>query len=96
MAGLEAVQHVEEFKANLGRLARDQRRRLFKTVPKASAEDFAAQAQALILGQGPSLDEIGATKEYLWDSPSVTGQMIAIDGGQHLAWQTPDVAEVVE
>jgi hypothetical protein len=21
----------------------------------------------------------------------VTGQMIAVDGGQHLAWQTPDV-----
>jgi len=22
----------------------------------------------------------------------VTGQMIAVDGGQHLAWQTPDVS----
>ena len=28
---------------------------------------------------------------YLIDAPSVTGQMIAVDGGQHLAWRTPDV-----
>ena len=26
----------------------------------------------------------------------VTGQMIAVDGGQHLIWQTPDVLDVVE
>ncbi len=25
------------------------------------------------------------------EAPAVTGQMIAVDGGQHLAWQTPDV-----
>jgi hypothetical protein len=28
---------------------------------------------------------------YLVDARSVTGQMIAVDGGQHLAWQTPDI-----
>ncbi|MEO1312151.1 MAG: short-chain dehydrogenase, partial [Pseudomonadota bacterium] len=25
------------------------------------------------------------------DARAVTGQMIAVDGGQHLAWETPDV-----
>ena len=27
-------------------------------------------------------------------APAMTGQMIALDGGQHLAWQTPDVADI--
>ena len=41
---------------------------------------------------GPSTpDEIAARLRYLIDAPSVTGQMIAVDGGQHLAWRTPDV-----
>jgi len=26
----------------------------------------------------------------------MTGQMIVLDGGQHLVWQTPDVVEVEE
>ncbi len=52
--------------------------------------DFAAQVGALPLGRGPDLGEFGATIRYLWQALSVTGQMIALDGGQHLAWQTPD------
>ena len=32
---------------------------------------------------------------YLLEAKAVTGQMIAVDGGQHLAWKTPDV-NVVE
>jgi NAD(P)-dependent dehydrogenase (short-subunit alcohol dehydrogenase family) len=58
--------------------------------------DFAAQVDGLILGRGPELSEFGATIRYLWDARSVTGQMIAIDGGQHLAWQTPDVTGMAE
>jgi hypothetical protein len=30
---------------------------------------------------------------YLVDAASTTGQMITVDGGQHLAWRTPDVVE---
>jgi hypothetical protein len=33
---------------------------------------------------------------YLARARSVTGQMIAVDGGQHLAWETPDVAGISE
>ena len=31
---------------------------------------------------------------YLLNAKSVTGQLICVDGGQHLAWQTPDVLGV--
>src|SRR5690606_33495027 len=58
--------------------------------------DFAQQIDALPLRRGPDLAEFGATIRYLWEARSVTGQMIAIDGGQHLAWRTPDVDGVVE
>lgn len=58
--------------------------------------DFEAQVDALILRQGPGLDEFGRAIRFLFETPSVTGQMIALDGGQHLAWETPDILEIVE
>lgn len=58
--------------------------------------DFEAQVAGLILKRGPQLPEFGATIRYLWEARSVTGQMIALDGGQHLAWQTPDVTGMAE
>lgn len=58
--------------------------------------DFARQVDGLMLKRGPALSEFGATIRYLWQARSVTGQMIALDGGQHLAWQTPDVTGMVE
>ncbi len=59
-------------------------------------EDFQAQVSALILKRGPELKEFGRTIRFLFETPSITGQMIALDGGQHLAWQTPDVLEIKE
>jgi len=58
--------------------------------------DFQAQVEALILRRGPALDEFGRAIRFLFDTPSITGQMIALDGGQHLAWETPDIREIVE
>lgn len=68
------------------------------TLPSSRQDDaaFAAQLDGLILKHGPSLAEFGATIRYLWQATSITGQMIALDGGQHLAWQTPDVTGMVE
>lgn len=63
---------------------------------RQDTEDFQKQVEALILERGPELGEFGATIRYLWSSRSVTGQMIALDGGQHLAWQTPDVYGIAE
>ena len=59
-------------------------------------EDFQAQVDGLLLRREPDLFEFGATIRYLWEARSVTGQLIAIDGGQHLAWETPDVTGMNE
>lgn len=58
---------------------------------RQSQDDFEAQRDGLILRLGPMLDEFGSTIRYLYETSSITGQMIALDGGQHLAWETPDV-----
>jgi len=63
---------------------------------RQSEDDFSRQVQAVPLQRGPGLDEFGSTIRYLWAARSVTGQMIALDGGQHLAWETPDVAGIAE
>jgi len=59
-------------------------------------EDFAKQSDAVLLGHGGTPDEIADAVLYLAGARSVTGQMIAVDGGQHLAWETPDVAGIKE
>jgi NAD(P)-dependent dehydrogenase (short-subunit alcohol dehydrogenase family) len=64
--------------------------------PRQSEAEFARQVAAVPLQRAPELDEFGATIRYFWDNRSITGQMIALDGGQHLAWETPDVAGVNE
>jgi NAD(P)-dependent dehydrogenase (short-subunit alcohol dehydrogenase family) len=58
-----------------------------------SEAEFAAEQAAVPLGHGPSPEDIAEAVLYLVDARSVTGQMIAVDGGQHLAWRTPDIAE---
>lgn len=60
--------------------------------PRQDAARFERQCAAVLLGKGPDLADFGRTIRYLYETPSITGQMIALDGGQHLAWQTPDVA----
>ncbi len=55
-----------------------------------SAEAFAAETAATLTGEGSSPDEIVRALRYFVSASSVTGQMIASDGGQHLMWQTPD------
>lgn len=52
--------------------------------------DFDRQSQAILLQRGPDPEEISDAVSYLLRARSVTGQMICVDGGQHLAWQTPD------
>ncbi|MEM9616318.1 MAG: SDR family oxidoreductase [Pseudomonadota bacterium] len=59
--------------------------------PRQSDEDWRRQNQATVLGRGAKPEDISAALIYLTTARAVTGQMIAVDGGQHLAWQTPDV-----
>lgn len=47
--------------------------------------DFAAEAQGSLLGRPVDPAEIGQALTYLIDARSVTGQMIAVDSGQHLS-----------
>lgn len=58
---------------------------------RQSEEDWRKQNGATVLGHGATPDDICGALSYLIDARAVTGQMIAVDGGQHLAWQTPDV-----
>lgn len=58
---------------------------------RQSEEDFARQGEATVLGRGGAPDDIVGALMYLVGARAVTGQMIAVDGGQHLAWRTPDV-----
>ena len=55
---------------------------------------FAKQRAATILQRGAGPADVTAALGFFLDSPTVTGQMIAVDGGQHLAWATPDVLGV--
>jgi NAD(P)-dependent dehydrogenase (short-subunit alcohol dehydrogenase family) len=57
---------------------------------RQQSEDFARQAAAVPLGRGPTPAEIGAAIVFLAGARSVTGQTLAVDGGQNIAWRTPD------
>ena len=61
---------------------------------RQSALHFARQRAATLLQRGADPSDITAALGFFLDSPAVTGQMIAVDGGQHLLWQTPDVLGV--
>ena len=53
--------------------------------------EFEAEAAGVLLQRAVEPAEIAAALRYLIEAPSVTGQMIAVDAGQHLGWKTPDV-----
>jgi len=61
---------------------------------RQSDSHFARQRAATVLKRGANPADITAALGFFLDSPAVTGQMIAVDGGQHLGWQTPDILGV--
>jgi NAD(P)-dependent dehydrogenase (short-subunit alcohol dehydrogenase family) len=56
-----------------------------------TSEMFQAEAANIPLERRSEPADIAGAALYLIDAPAVTGQMIAVDGGQHLSWRTPDV-----
>lgn len=58
------------------------------TLPPAgqSDEDFLAGLKRLPLQRGANPEEIAEGLLFLLAAPSMTGQMLALDGGQHLEW----------
>jgi NAD(P)-dependent dehydrogenase (short-subunit alcohol dehydrogenase family) len=68
------------------------------TLPSArqSPEQFIEQCRSMPLRRGTAPEEIGAALRFILAAPAMTGQMIALDGGQHLGWAQPRQASVVE
>lgn len=61
---------------------------------RQSQAHFDAQRANTVLGRGAGAADITAALGYFLDAPAVTGQLLCVDGGQHLGWQTPDVLGV--
>ncbi len=61
---------------------------------RQSAGHFADQRAATVLKRGANVSDITGALLYFLNAPAVTGQLLCIDGGQHLAWETPDVLGV--
>ena len=54
--------------------------------PRQTEEQFARQSASVPLGHGTSADEVARAAMALLALPSMTGQMLALDGGQHMQW----------
>ncbi len=54
--------------------------------PRQSQEQFDRQAASVPLGRGTSPDEVARAVLAVLALPAMTGQMLALDGGQHLQW----------
>ncbi|MDO5603988.1 MAG: SDR family oxidoreductase [Paracoccus sp. (in: a-proteobacteria)] len=61
---------------------------------RQSPEHFARQRAATILERGADPQDVADALAYLLGARAVTGQLICVDGGQHLGWQTPDILGV--
>lgn len=55
--------------------------------PRQTQEQFIRQWAALPLGRPAEVEEIAETVRFILDAPAMTGQMIALDSGQHLGWR---------
>jgi NAD(P)-dependent dehydrogenase (short-subunit alcohol dehydrogenase family) len=68
------------------------------TLPSArqSADDFARQSARLPLGRNASADDVARAVLYLAGADGVTGTVVPVDGGQHIAWQTPEISGIRE
>ena len=64
--------------------------------PRQSADDFASQSARLPLGRNASADDVARAVLYLASADGVTGTVVPVDGGQHIAWQTPEISGIRE
>ncbi len=61
---------------------------------RQSDAHFSRQRRATVLKRGSNPEDIVGAMTYILDAPALTGQLLCIDAGQHLAWETPDVLGV--
>ena len=52
---------------------------------------FKKQYLATLLKKQVNVDEISSAVDFFIKTSSITGQVISIDSGQSLNWQTPDI-----
>ena len=64
--------------------------------PRQSEAQFKAQWDSMPLKRGTTPAEICRAVRFILESPALTGQMIALDGGQHLGWAVPTKGFVAE
>ncbi len=64
--------------------------------PRQTPEQFARQCASVPLGHGTTPEEICAAARFILSARSMTGQMIALDGGQHLQWSPGGRQEIEE
>ena len=64
--------------------------------PRQSPEQFREQCRRLPLQRGTSPGEIAAALRFILAAPAMTGQMIALDGGQHLGWAQSGQIPLIE
>ena len=64
--------------------------------PRQSPRQFLDRCRKMPLRRGTSPDEIAAALRFILMAPAMTGQMIALDGGEHLGWAQPGQGEIVE
>ena len=58
---------------------------------RQTLEHFQKQRENTVLTRGANPSDITAALGYFNDAPAITGQLLCVDGGQHLVWQTPDI-----
>jgi len=57
--------------------------------PRQTDESFEAQWRAMPLERPVPLEDITNAVRFILDARSLTGQMIALDSGQHMCWSPP-------
>ncbi len=59
--------------------------------PHEGEAGFAAEIEGTLLKRQVDMADFGHAIRFLVETRSMTGQMLALDCGQHLAWRTPDI-----
>lgn len=57
---------------------------------RQSIDHFSRQRSSTVLGRGANSTDIIEALRYFLHAPAVTGQLLCVDGGQHIGWATPD------
>ncbi|RUS60161.1 SDR family oxidoreductase [Pseudorhodobacter sp. E13] len=58
---------------------------------RQTQDHFSSQRANSPLQRGANPSDITAALGFFLDAPAVTGQVLCVDGGQHLSWKTPDI-----